>query len=266
MKLEILSRAPAGATTGRPLLFVHGVFGAAWIWDEHFLPYFAEHGHPAFAVSLRGHGASEGRDRVALASLDDYTDDVATAVDGIAAMAGTPPILIGHSMSGGIVQNYLRRAKAPAAVLMASVPPHGLFVSSMTLLASNPRLYYEMMMTTALGPGAVFPYAIRQALFATALPKELEARFFATADPDSRRIAYDLMGWRPLAPAPDSAPPIFVIGAEQDGMVSQAAVRATAQTYGTKPVLVPDMAHAMMLETNWRQAADPIRDWIAALP
>lgn len=266
MKLEILSRAPSGGATARPLLFVHGVFGAAWIWDEYFLPYFAEHGHAAFAVSLRGHGASEGRDRVAHASLDDYTDDVVEAVRTITAQTGAAPILIGHSMGGAIVQNYLRIAQAPAAVLMGSVPPHGLFVTSMTMLASNPRLYYEMMMATALGPKAVFPYAIRPALFATTLPQELEARFFATANPDSQRIGYDLLGWRALAPAADRAPPIFVIGAESDGMVSQSAVRATAQTYQTKPVFVPGMAHAMMLETNWRDAADPVLAWIAALP
>lgn len=266
MKLEILSRQPSHGATGRPLLFVHGVFGAAWIWDEYFLPYFADRGHPAYAVSLRGHGASEGRDRVALASLDDYTDDVASAVGEIMGSTGTPPVLIGHSMGGGIVQNYLRRAEAPAAVLMASVPPHGLFVSSMTMLAANPRLYFEMMMTTALGPGAVFPHAIRQALFVTPLPQALESRFFTTADADSQRIGYDLMGWRPIAPPSDRAQPILVIGAERDGMVSQAAVKASAQVYGTKPVLVADMAHAMMLETNWRDAADPILSWLAALP
>ena len=266
MKLEILSRQPAGTAKGIPLLFVHGVFGAAWLWDEFFLPYFAEHGHPSFAVSLRGHGASEGRERVATASLDDYTQDLSRAVDEVVDRYGARPVLIGHSMGGAVVQHYLRGGEAPGAVLMASVPPHGLFVSSLTMAATNPLLYYEMMMTTAMGPGAVRPHAIRRALFATKPPGDLEARFFSTGDPDSQRIGLDLMGWRPLAPPADQAPPMLVMGAAKDGLISDAAVRATAQTYRTTPVFVPGMAHAMMLEANWRDAADPIRDWAAALP
>lgn len=247
---------------GPPLLFIHGVFGAAWVWDEYFLPWFAGHGFPAYALSLRGHGASEGRERVAFASLDDYTQDVASAVGVI----GEAPILIGHSMGGAIVQNYLRHETAPGAVLMASVPPHGILAASLTMAATNPLLYYEMMMATAFGPGSVPARAVKRALFSAPLPGDLEERFFATANPDSRRIGYDLMGWRPLAPPLDRAPPMLVMGAGKDGMVSAAAVQATARAYRTEPVMVPDMAHAMMLEPGWQAAAAPIRDWAAALP
>jgi pimeloyl-ACP methyl ester carboxylesterase len=261
MKLEIISRLPEGGARRPPLLFVHGVFGAAWVWDEYFLPWFAARGFPAYALSLRGHGASEGRERVALASLDDYTEDVASAV----GLIGEAPILIGHSMGGAIVQNYLRHETTPGAVLMASVPPHGLLASSLTMAATNPLLYYEMMMATAFGPGAVPPRAVRRALFAGALHSDLEARFFATADADSRRIGFDLMGWRPLAPPADRAPPMLVVGAEKDGMVSAAAVEATARAYGTAAITVPGMAHAMMLEPNWQAAAEPIRDWADGL-
>lgn len=262
MKLEIISRLPEGGAKRPPLLFVHGVFGAAWVWDEYFLPWFAAHGFPAFALSLRGHGASEGRARVALASLDDYTEDLAAAI----GLIGEAPILIGHSMGGAIVQNYLRQETVPGAVLMASVPPHGILASAMMMAATNPLLYYEMMMSTAFGPGAVPARAVRRALFAGALPGDLEKRFFATADADSRRIGLDLMGWRPLAPPADRTPPMLVIGAEKDGMVSSAAVQATARAYGSTAVVVSGMAHAMMLEPNWQAAAEAIRDWAATLP
>ena len=58
MALEVLT---AGKPSDRPpLLFVHGSFCGAWIWAEHFLPFFAEAGWECCAVSLRGHGGSEG--------------------------------------------------------------------------------------------------------------------------------------------------------------------------------------------------------------
>jgi|GEM_PF-3547073 len=41
MQLEIINRSPSHPYANRrvPLLFVHGTYGGAWIWDEHFLLY-----------------------------------------------------------------------------------------------------------------------------------------------------------------------------------------------------------------------------------
>src|SRR5690606_1090224 len=121
-RLERLSRLPEGAARGRPLLFVHGAYTGAWCWDEHFLPFFARHGYAAHAVSLSGHGGSEGRERLDRLRLADYVDDVARTVAELPA----PPVLIGHSMGGLIVQKYLEHADATAAALLCAVPPHGL--------------------------------------------------------------------------------------------------------------------------------------------
>ena len=44
MQLEVIARTPKGRARPTPLLFVHGAYGGAWEWDEHFLPYFAERG------------------------------------------------------------------------------------------------------------------------------------------------------------------------------------------------------------------------------
>ena len=46
-------------TQRSPIFFVHEAWHAAWCW-ENFLPYFANRGYAAYAVSLRGHGTSEG--------------------------------------------------------------------------------------------------------------------------------------------------------------------------------------------------------------
>jgi pimeloyl-ACP methyl ester carboxylesterase len=64
VKLEIISRYPENRTRATPLLFVHGAFMGAWVWAETVLPYMAQHGYEAHAVSLRGHGQSEGRERL----------------------------------------------------------------------------------------------------------------------------------------------------------------------------------------------------------
>ncbi|HXP97654.1 MAG TPA: alpha/beta fold hydrolase, partial [Telmatospirillum sp.] len=93
MQLEVLHVPAIQADPAHPpILFVHGSYCGAWIWAEKFMPYFASRGFSCHAMSLRGHGGSEGD--LAWASVSDYIDDVAT----VAADLGGMPIVIGHSM------------------------------------------------------------------------------------------------------------------------------------------------------------------------
>ncbi|RDB20929.1 hypothetical protein Hypma_011951 [Hypsizygus marmoreus] len=60
--LELLIAQPPESFASQPrkkaLLFQHGGFGSAPVWIP-FMIYFSQaHGHPCYAVSLRGHGAS----------------------------------------------------------------------------------------------------------------------------------------------------------------------------------------------------------------
>jgi hypothetical protein len=71
--LEVLSRAPTSAPRRPPLLMIHGARHPAWCWEP-WLKLLSVAGWPAHALSLRGHGASEGSVRGA--SLADYVDDV----------------------------------------------------------------------------------------------------------------------------------------------------------------------------------------------
>ena len=61
MKLEVISRQPDYPNAAPPLLFIHGANSGAWVWEQHFLGDMAERGFEAHALSLRGHGESDGR-------------------------------------------------------------------------------------------------------------------------------------------------------------------------------------------------------------
>ncbi|KAK7953242.1 alpha/beta-hydrolase [Apiospora saccharicola] len=50
--------AAAAGLLKPPVLFIHGTFCSAHDF-QNFLPYLAQHGYPAYALSLRGHGASQ---------------------------------------------------------------------------------------------------------------------------------------------------------------------------------------------------------------
>src|ERR1700722_19044822 len=120
-KLEIISKLPSSPRPAPPILFVHGAWHAAWCWDEFFLSYFAANGFEAHALSLRAHGASEGRTQLHRSRIRHYVEDVAA----VAAGFSSAPILVGHSMGGFVVQKFLETQSSPAAFLLASIPPTG---------------------------------------------------------------------------------------------------------------------------------------------
>lgn len=259
-QLEILSRRPAGAAKPVPLLFVHGAFCGAWIWDEHFLLWFAARGWEAHAVSLRGHGGSEGRERLHGFGIADYVEDVLAAADA----CSSPPVLIGHSMGGMVVQRTLIRRRFPGGVLMASAPPHGLLESTMRLAWSDPYVFQQMGMLMAFGAGAIDPEAVRRAMFSDRMPLEEAKRYEPLMQEESQRVALDIGGWIPFPLLPDRRTPVAVLGAEADRLFPAEQVRATARAFRTEPAFFPDMGHCMMLEAGWEAVAGHIADWVEA--
>ena len=259
-ELEVVHRKPA-RDKGRglpPLLFVHGAYAGAWCWDEHFLPWFAEQGFHACAVSLRGHGDSEGREQLHQSGIRDYVADVRSVVESL----DTPPILVGHSMGGMVVQKYLEQYQASGAVLMASVPPGGLSNSVMRLLTADPMLFTQISLVQGGARDLVDTENAGRAIFSDDLPPEVRDSYGARMQSESQRALMDMTfmdlprRWRM------HIPPMLVLGAGRDALFSLAEVKRTARTYRAELHMYPELAHAMMLETGWSLAARDIRDWV----
>ena len=115
MKLECLSK-PAKTNKRGSILFVHGICHGAWCW-HHYQAYFSENGYDTYAMSLRGHGQSEGHAQINEWGLDHYCDDVINIISSLE----TPPIIVGHSMGGAITERLLARnpSLVKAAVFLA---------------------------------------------------------------------------------------------------------------------------------------------------
>lgn len=62
------------------IVLVHGICHGAWCW-ENFIDFFAAQGYQCYAVSLRGHSNSEGKEDLNSFALSDYVEDVKTVVD-----------------------------------------------------------------------------------------------------------------------------------------------------------------------------------------
>jgi Alpha/beta hydrolase family len=93
--LETVAVAPA-VETARPIICVHSFWANARCWAP-MQQQLAEHGHRSTAISLRGHGTSEGRLRGS--SIGDYAADVSHVID---AHVGASPIVIAHSAGANV--------------------------------------------------------------------------------------------------------------------------------------------------------------------
>ena len=261
-KLEIITRYPTGTPKGRPLLFIHGAFSHAGIWDVHFLPYFAERGYVAHALSLRGHGGSEGHGLLPWASLSDYVADLTDTVNGLAVK----PVLIGHSLGGMVVQRYLRSgAKVPGAVLMASAPPYGMWDSTLGMAFRDPLLVHQLTMLMTFGPGMVNIGAVRRAMVSDRVPDSELHQYESLFQAESQRVMVDMIAFDPFSWLPAPSLPVLVLGAELDAFLNTGQISTTARAFGTKAVVFPDMAHCMMIEPDWHTVADTIADWVDGL-
>lgn len=271
--LEVLSALPKSPAAGvAPLLFVHGAFCGAWVWQEHFLDFFAQQGIPAYAVSLRGHGKSEGHATLRDTSLADFVDDVRSTAETIAQTHGRPPVLIGHSMGGMVVQrviegydtaDLMHHQKASAMVLMSSVPPGGLWGTTWHMMLKDPFLFWQMGALQAFGTGAATVGGIHRAMFTGDAPVELTAAYLSRLQEESLRVQLDLTTAPPPVSTNGKTIPTLVIGAAEDNFVPAWMAQTTARHYTAPCHILPAEGHAMMLSHKWPEAAGVLLHWLA---
>jgi 3-oxoadipate enol-lactonase len=106
----------AGDPASRPLVFLHGIGGAARAWRGQ-VEVFSDR-YRTVAWDMPGYGGSAPLPTVSIAALADALQDF------LRQIGATKPILVGHSIGGMIVQQLL--AKSPdiaGAVVLAQTSP-----------------------------------------------------------------------------------------------------------------------------------------------
>ena len=109
----------AGDPGKTPLVFLHGIGGAARAWRSQIAA-FGDRYH-ALAWDMPGYGGSAPLPSVSIATLADALQDFLRQIGGMR------PVLVGHSIGGMIVQQWLTKhpRAAGAAVLAQTSPAFG---------------------------------------------------------------------------------------------------------------------------------------------
>lgn len=289
--LECHRAEPAQA---RPfdLLFVHGMSAGGWVWPETWLAAFTKAGYRCWTLTLPGRegGASATRDPGAVdralahalrtgevdqaadmllrglpgASLFDgpTLDDFSSALSQAMAQIGRPVVTVGHSLGGAVAQAQLRRAPGPVGtVLLASVPPYGIWRAGLEMAITNPSLWQTLAQFSVFGPMHADMNLMRQAFYPNGISDREYRAMVANLRDESLAASVQTLGFPPFAPLPGPRSDVLVIGGGADAVIPPLDVWLTAAYYGTRPVIVPGAGHMLMHEASAHQAVAAILEW-----
>ena len=242
---------------------VHGAFCGGWVYEDFRIP-FEEAGYPVLAPDLIGHQPGASRQEVAGQSMTAYADAVAK----LCAQQPEPPVLIGHSLGGLIVQLAAAKVDLAGLILLAPSAPWGVQGSSLNETMSAFSLY-------ALGPYwamAVDPDypAARRYLFSR-LARADRRTTFARMTAESGRALWETLNWwldpftTTLVTRASARSPVLAIAGALDPIHPPATVEATSRRLDGKTVTIDGLGHWLMGEPGWERVAATCLDWIEGL-
>ena len=265
--LELLVHRPAAPSGRAPVLFLHGAFAGAWCWEEGWLGAVAGSGRHAAALSLRGHGGSEGREALWRTGLPDFADDLLLAIRAMPA----PPVLVAHSIGGLLAQHLLAPALAGQValrglVLVGSLPPEGLALI-------GPWLGLTAWVEAAAGPaglGRAGRFDHPDAMFGIGIEPALAAAYAARLGTGSlmelclgsfTSLAQAYVPL-PVLPAAAAGLPALVLHGAEDRLVDSFAALRTALYHGAAFESVAGAGHCPMLGPQAEAAAAALLGWL----
>jgi alpha-beta hydrolase superfamily lysophospholipase len=106
------------------------------------------------------------------------------------------------------------------------------------------------------------PNLARETLFSFDLPSETLHRHFSRLQNESYRAGLEAAIFNLPQPGRVRPLPMLVLGAANDMLFTRGEVEATALAYNTQAEMFPNMAHDMMLDTDWLKVAERILKWL----
>lgn len=244
----------ANKQTQDTLIFVHGAWHGAWCWEVHFREFFEQAGYQVITFDLPKHTAAGKVNGINRLTIGDYVSALKAQVDKCTKL----PIIVGHSMGGFVVQQYLKNHRCKQAVLLASSPFYGVVLTTLRL-AKKPY-FYPSLLGFNLYHLVNSPAKARFAFFSNQLSEDT-IQTYTNKLCDESYLAFLGM----LTPVPlkqQTQTPTLVVAAELDTIFSLADMRRTAKHYHADFKLITGSGHDLMLDVKWHETATTIHNWL----
>ncbi|MET9144847.1 MULTISPECIES: alpha/beta hydrolase [unclassified Streptomyces] len=252
-----------------PVVFIHGAWFHALSWEA-WADRFTGRGFTVWAPGWPGEPDTVGEARRRPEVLRGLGLDALTDHFGrLAASFDEPPVLIGHSVGGLVVQHLLGHGLGRAAVAVAPAP-----------IADVPprRPSQAPLWAPEADGGTAVPLSPEEfrGVFANTVGAEESARLYDRyVVPAPRRLLTDL-GQDGPAPHPRTVAdvrnagrgPLLLISGQEDRVVPDSLTRAAYKLYGDSVAVsdlkqFADRGHTLTVDNGWRAVADHVLDWLA---
>jgi pimeloyl-ACP methyl ester carboxylesterase len=258
----------------KTIVFIHGAWVTPACWEP-FRGFFEERGYECIAPAWPGKDRPIDQIRadpspllgVGLAEITDHYAQVVRALP-------EPPILVGHSFGGLIVQVLLDRGLGASGVAIDPAPPKGVFAFEPSAVRSlgSVLLTWRGWRKVVRWSYADFRYA-----FVHTLPEnEARAAYDAHVTPETGRVFFQgaLAGFSRHSPAAvdfrnaERAPLLILAGAE-DHIVPAPVVGRNHRKYAASPAVTdfhefPGRTHWIIAQDGWQEVAGFAQQWIEA--
>jgi len=255
-----------------PVVFVHGLWLHATSWDA-WVDLFREEGYSPQAPGWPGDAdtVEETRrqpDQIAGKGIDDAVAHYTQIIRGL----DSPPVVIGHSFGGIIVQRLLGQNLAAGAVAIDPAPIKGV----LTLPPSSLRVASVALRRPANRNLAValtreqWRYG-----FGNALPaQESDELYDRWAIPSPGKTLFEaaFAAVTPHSPAQvntrnKTRGPLLITAGGKDHTVPHIISTSTRRLYHRSPAITdlrefPDRGHSLTIDHGWRDVADACLAWL----
>jgi alpha-beta hydrolase superfamily lysophospholipase len=259
-------------SSGTRVLFIHGL----WLHASSWTPWTSDFLNAGYRPSAPGwpgepetvEQARANPDAVADRGIDDVAQHYAAIIDQMEE----PPVLIGHSFGGMIVEKLLGEGRGAAGIAIDAAQIKGVLPLPLSALRStlpvfkNPANKHRAVSLTA----EQFRYA-----FGNAIPQdESDGLYEKWVVPAPGRPLFEAAAanFSPHSPAkvhtdnPDRGPLLLMMGG-RDHTVPEAVSKSTFKQYRhstavTDLVEFDDRWHSLTFDSGWSEVADACLVWL----
>jgi pimeloyl-ACP methyl ester carboxylesterase len=267
------------ASTDRtPMMLIHGAWLSSSSWAN-FADYFEHRGYDVSAPEWpRKDGAfeelREATEDLKGLGLNEIVDHYQAAIEELEE----PPVLVGHSFGGLIVELLLDRGLGRAGVAMSPAPPKGILVLPFSSLkAAAPALAHPSRWH------GVVPLTLEEFTYGfvnTMSAEDAAAAYETYAVPETGQIFFEA-GFANFHLHPPTEvhfkmqdrAPLLIVGADKDNTVPASLAKKQFEKYEkheaydaqTDYVEFADRPHLMMVAEGWEEIAAEIDRWLAGV-